>query len=220
MYRDAILKQLKENLLLEQSFGVKWLLSSKAKMLEKLKNRFANCQSCELGKSRIKFVFGDGNPEAEIMFIGEAPGYEEDRAGKPFVGKAGILLDSLIKEILGLERSQVYISNIVKCHPMKDPTNPNLRGNDRAPNKSEIEKCLPILQQQIKIIMPKVIVTLGNTAAEALLNLGIGITRIHGRIYDYQGINLLPTYHPAAVLRTPSLRDAIERDFRKIKQLL
>ncbi len=138
--------------------------SKKAAALQALYEKYNTCTRCPLGNSRIKFVFGVGNPDARVLFIGEGPGYEEDRRGEPFVGKAGQLLDKMMAAI-GLSRQTAYIANIVKCHPMVNPQAPELRGNDRPPTPEEVETCSPILQQQIAIIHPKIIVTLGSPSS-------------------------------------------------------
>ncbi len=178
--------------------------------LTKLYKKYSNCQNCELGKTRIKLVFGVGTPTADLMFIGEGPGYYEDRQGEPFVGKAGQLLTRIINA-MSLSRDQVYIANIVKCHPMKDPTQPDLHSNDRAPNFTEISSCIPILYQQINIIQPKIICTLGGVASKTILNTELGISKLRGKFYDYVlpdnknfKTKVMPTYHPSYLLQYQS----------------
>jgi DNA polymerase len=155
-------------------------------------------------KTLLHLVFGVGNPNATVMFIGEGPGFDEDRLGEPFVGKAGQLLDKILSSI-GLDRTKVYIANIVKCHPMVDPSKPDMRGNDRPPQPEEMDKCLPFLIEQIGIVRPSLVVTLGATATKALLQTSEGITRIRGQLRemdllsDGTIIKVLPTYHPATI---------------------
>src|SRR4029079_6271814 len=132
---------------------------------------------------RIKFVFGVGNPNAEVLFIGEGPGYEEDRKGEPFVGKSGQLLDKMRAAIGVSRQTNAYIANIVKCHPMINPQTPDARGNDRPPNALEVETCSPILREQIAIIQPRVIVTLGSPSTRAILQTTEGISKLRGRFF-------------------------------------
>jgi DNA polymerase len=166
-----------------------------------------------------------GNPEAEVMFVGEGPGFDEDRKGEPFVGKAGQLLDKIIASI-GLDRSKVYIANVVKCHPMVDPTDSEKRGNDRPPSAEEMEKCLPFLMEQIRIIGPKIIVTLGATATKALLDRPGGITSLRGKLYDFEigegmpSVKLLPTFHPAALLRDENLKRPVWEDMKLLRDTI
>ncbi len=198
----------------------------KAPSLEILrKNSIGDCHLCPLGDTRIKLVFGTGNPETDVMFVGEGPGYDEDRKGEPFVGKAGQLLDKIMGAI-GLDRTKVYIANIVKCHPMVDASQPEKRGNDRPPAPEEIEKCRPFLIEQIKIIQPKIIVTLGGTATKALLRTNQGITAARGKLFDLSvdestpPIKVLPTFHPAALLRDETLKKPVWEDMKLLRNLL
>ena len=189
--------------------------------------RVKDCQKCKLGRTRTNLVFGAGNPQAELMFVGEGPGFDEDRLGLPFVGKAGQLLTKIIESI-NLTRNQVYISNIVKCHPMRDPTHPEIRGNDRPPTYDEVAQCLPILFKQIGIIEPKIICTLGAPATRALLNLSEGIGKVRGKFYDFyppygkfgEPIKVIPTYHPAYLLRDPTRKKEVWEDMKKIKKAM
>jgi len=137
--------------------------------LKELKTVSEKCHRCPLTESRINFVFGEGNPAAGLMFVGEGPGYEEDRQGRPFIGRAGQLLTKII-EAMKMKREDVYITNIVKCHPMKDPLHPESRGNDRPPSPEEVALCFPILLEQIRVIRPKIICCLGASAARAMLH--------------------------------------------------
>jgi uracil-DNA glycosylase len=150
------------------------------------------CTRCPLAAGRTHVVFGVGSPEADLMFVGEGPGRDEDLAGEPFVGRSGKLLDRLMAEELGLDRSRCYIANVVKCRP---PQN-------RDPRPDEIEACRPYLAGQIELIDPRVIVTLGNFAAHVLLETTEGIRRLRGRSYPYRRGHVVPTYHPAAALRS------------------
>jgi DNA polymerase len=166
-----------------------------------------------------------GSLDPRVLFIGEGPGYEEDRKGLPFVGRAGELLDRILAAI-GLDRGQVYIANIVKCRPMKDPDQPELRGNDRPPEPAEIEACAQILEQQIEILDPPVICALGSTGAKVLLKTGEGITRLRGKVYNYQFpesgkiVPLVPTYHPAALLRNELLKKDVWRDMKLLRGII
>ena len=135
--------------------------------LEDLKQQIINCKKCELGKQRLNAVCGSGDSYADIMFVGEGPGFQEDHKGQPFIGRAGDLLTKII-EAMGYKRETVYFANIVKCHPMKNPENPELKGNDRPPTPEEMQQCQPYLDEQIKIISPKVIITLGASSTRAL----------------------------------------------------
>jgi DNA polymerase len=202
------------------NFGNK-MNKTKKELLEELKKEVEKCQKCELYKTRIKTVFGEGDPDAKLMFVGEGPGYEEDKQGRPFVGAAGELLTKIILA-MGLTREKVYIANIVKCHPLKIP-DPYLRNNDRPPNKQEIENCLPFLKKQIMIIRPRIICCLGSTAASVLTKREEPISELRGKIFKYEednGIEIIPTYHPAALLRNPSLKPLVWKDMKVIMKIL
>jgi len=173
--------------------------------LEALQREAEACRRCELGERRLKLVFGDGNPDADLMFIGEAPGQYEDEQGIPFIGPAGQLLTRII-EAMGLERGQVYIGNVLKCRPP---------GN-RAPLPNEAHACLPYLRRQIDIIRPKIIVTLGNPATRALLNTTAGITKIRGRFVNWNGIEVMPTFHPSYLLRKQAAKREVWQDMQKV----
>ncbi len=181
--------------------------STKADLLA-LQTQYSTCQRCPLGATRTNFVFGAGNFQTRLLFIGEGPGAEEDRLGEPFVGKAGKLLTKMIQAI-GIDRRDVYISNVVKCRP---PDNRN-------PEPAEIAKCLPIVQRQFELINPQLIVTLGNVPTRALVPNAPGITRSRGQIFHYQHWPVLPTFHPAYLLRTPAAMAQSWEDFKKIKEL-
>jgi uracil-DNA glycosylase family 4 len=150
----------------------------------------AGCTKCRLAQGRTQVVFGVGNPSADILFIGEAPGFHEDKQGEPFVGAAGQLLTKVLGDVLGLEREDVYICNILKCRPP---------GN-RDPQEDEIDSCTPWLIEQVSLIQPRVIVTLGNFATKFVLQTQQGITRMRGRAYPWHGRTVIPTFHPAAIL--------------------
>jgi DNA polymerase len=188
-------------------------------LLEDLQKQVCNCKKCPLGKHRLNAVFGVGNPYADIMFIGEGPGFQEDHKGEPFIGKAGNLLDKII-EAMGFSRQSVYIANIVKCHPMKDPTDPELRSNDRPPSPEEMSVCKPYLDKQIEIISPKVIITLGASSSRALIQTEEVISSLRGNFKEYMGIKLMPTYHPAALLRNPNLKKDVWSDMKKVLSVL
>ncbi len=176
----------------------------RAECLEQLKADAVKCKQCPLHESRTHVVFGAGNADADIMFVGEAPGRDEDEQGKPFVGRSGQLLGQMLKEV-GIERTNVYIANVLKCRP---PENRN-------PNPDEIVCCEPYLLGQIDFIQPKVIVTLGNFASHTLTGEKTGITRMRGCFYDYHGVKLMPTFHPAAVLRNMNHRADVVSDLKR-----
>lgn len=165
----------------------------------------AGCQRCRLSEQRKNIVFGVGNPQAALMFVGEGPGEDEDRTGEPFVGKAGQLLTKII-EAMGLSRGDVYIANVVKCRPP---------GN-RTPMLDETEQCYPFLRRQIEIIQPKIIVTLGLSASQALLQVSIPISKLRGTFYRYGTAQVMPTYHPAYLLRNPAEKRAVWDDMKKV----
>jgi len=165
------------------------------------------CKLCNLGRKQI--VFGVGNPTADLMFVGEAPGRDEDIQGIPFVGRAGQKLTQIIEAIV-LKRDDVYIANVIKCRP---PDNRN-------PEPDEVESCEPFLFRQVDTIKPKVIVALGTFAAKSLLKTTDSISRLRGRVYDYRGAKLVPTFHPAFLLRNPSCRREVWEDMKKVRALL
>jgi DNA polymerase len=173
----------------------------------------ANCTRCRLAQGRTQVVFGSGSPTADLMFVGEAPGFHEDQQGVPFVGQAGKLLEQLLAEI-GLARSDVYIANVLKCRPP---------GN-RDPQPDEIEACEGHLFRQIELIEPKVVATLGNFATKLLSGRPLGITRVHGQEQEVRlgGRNVLlyPLYHPAAALYTPKMLEVLQSDFARLPDLL
>jgi len=169
-----------------------------------------DCTRCKLhALGRRQIVFGVGNPAADLMFVGEAPGGDEDIQGEPFVGRAGQLLTKII-EAIDLKREDVYIANVIKCRP---PGNRN-------PEPDEVEQCEPFLFRQIEIVKPKVIVALGKFAAQTLLRTLDPISRLRGRVYDYRGAKLIPTFHPAFLLRNPSSKREVWEDMKVVRSLL
>jgi DNA polymerase len=185
--------------------------ASVAEMLAALKAEIGpactRCKLCDLGRRQV--VFGVGHPKARLMFVGEAPGEDEDRQGEPFVGRAGQLLTRII-EAMGLSRDQVYIANVIKCRP---PGNRN-------PEPDEVAACEPFLFRQIDAVRPLVIVALGKFAAQCLLRSTEPITRLRGRTFDYRGATLMPTFHPAYLLRNPSAKREVWEDMKKVRALL
>ena len=180
--------------------------------LEEVKQEALTCTKCRLAAGRTQVVFGVGHPTANLMFIGEAPGFHEDKQGEPFVGAAGQLLTKLLGDI-GLQRSDVYIANVLKCRPP---------GN-RDPMPDEIESCKPWLKEQIDLIDPSVISTLGNFATQLLLGRKVGITKVRGQRFDWRGRVLIPTFHPAAILRGGAAglqMQQVEQDFLLIRKIL
>lgn len=171
--------------------------------LEEVRDLIGDCQRCRLAQGRTKLVFGVGDPNAQLMFVGEGPGADEDAQGLPFVGRAGQLLNNMIMA-MGLKREQVYIANIVKCRP---PQN-------RKPEPDEARVCLPFLERQIEIVRPRVLVALGATAATYLLGMRGSIGGMRGRIHDYRGIQTVVTYHPAFLLRDPAQKKEAWKDLQ------
>lgn len=193
----------------------------KQELFNNLYLKIKNCKKCHLWKTRLNSVPGEGNINTKLIFVGEGPGYEEDHQGRPFVGRAGELLTKIITA-MGFNREEVYITNIVKCHPMQIP-NPELRGNDRPPNEEEINSCLPYLEEQIKIIQPKVICCLGSVSATVLTKNDLPISELRGKMFKYyndESILIVPTYHPAALLRNPGLKKLLWQDMKFILKLL
>ena len=177
--------------------------------LEEIQSIIGDCRRCALGDTRTTLVFGVGNPHARVVLIGEAPGRNEDLKGEPFVGAAGKLLNELLTEA-GLAREDVYIANVLKCRPP---------GN-RDPEPAEIETCTPFLREQVRVIAPKVLVTLGNFATKFVLKTDVGITRLHGRAQTAGRFQVLPVYHPAAAIHDPNKRDDLFADFARLRALL
>jgi len=170
-----------------------------------IRENLGECTRCKLHKTRKKIVFGDGNPRAQLVFVGEGPGADEDAQGLPFVGRAGKLLTQMI-EAMGLQRKDVYICNVVKCRP---PEN-------RQPEKDEVTECSPFLLRQIDTIAPKVIVCLGSTAAQTILQTNRGISHFRGEWLEFRGRKLMATYHPAYLLRNPAAKSEVWKDLQKV----
>jgi uracil-DNA glycosylase len=186
------------------------VFSSPAEALAAVRTDIGDCTRCKLHTlGRRQIVFGVGNPAADLMFVGEAPGADEDIQGEPFVGRAGQLLTKII-EAIDLKRGDVYIANVIKCRP---PQNRN-------PEQDEVDTCEPFLFRQIDIIHPKVIVALGTFAARALLRTLDPISRLRGRVYDYRGAKLIPTFHPAYLLRNPGAKRDVWEDMKVVRALL
>lgn len=177
--------------------------------LDVIRAEVAACRSCDLCRTRTQTVFGVGDPETRLLFVGEGPGADEDRQGEPFVGRAGRLLNDIIKA-MGIRREQVYIANVVKCRP---PEN-------RVPNAGEVGSCIGFLERQIEILAPEVIVTLGSVATKALLGVEASMGRLRGRFHTYKGIPLMPTYHPAYLLRNPAEKRKVWEDIQIVMERL
>lgn len=192
------------------------IMDTKVKLLGDLAEQVAACRKCRLAATRNLAVFGEGNPDARVMFIGEGPGAREDQTGRPFVGRAGELLTRIIERGMGIPRSDVYIANIVKCRPTIDQK--MLR--DRPPDPDEVEACCPYLLAQIEIIRPSAIVALGSPSARFLLKTSTGITKLRGTWGEFQGIPVMPTFHPSYVLRnggeTSPLRREVWEDIKSV----
>jgi len=217
--------------------------SDRVAALQALHEEYKDCVRCPLGPTRIKFVFGVGNPESNVMFIGEGPGYQEDRQGEPFIGKAGQLLDKMMAAINLSRKTNAYIANIVKCHPMQNPQTPDARGNDRPPTPDEVETCSPILLKQIAVIRPRFIVTLGSPSTKMILRTKDAITGLRGKLFPFpvedfysaidsqvpidaatrealRQIQVLPMFHPAALLRNPNLKAETWTDLKLLRDQL
>ena len=178
--------------------------------LKAIREFIGDCQRCKLARGRKNIVFGQGNPRAALMFVGEAPGADEDEQGLAFVGRAGQLLTDIIEKGLKIPRSEVFIANVLKCRP---PQNRN-------PEPDEILSCQPFLEQQIRAIRPKVIVGLGKFAGQWLLKTAEPISRIRGRVGEFEGIAVIPTYHPAFLLRNPAAKKEVWEDMKVVQALL
>jgi len=182
--------------------------------LEKIKDEVLNCKRCPLYKIRKNPVVGEGSIQAKIMFIGEAPGKNEDEKGVPFCGKAGKILDELL-DMIGIERREIYITNILKCRPP----------NNRDPEEEEIISCTPFLDRQIRLIDPEIICCLGNFSTRYIMRkFGfenvLGISRLHGKVFYFKKIKIIPLYHPAVATYNPQMKKILEEDFKKIKEIL
>lgn len=184
-------------------------VNRKTNTLEEIREEIGDCKRCKLCKQRTNIVFGVGNPNAKLMFIGEGPGHDEDVKGEPFVGRAGQLLTKII-QAMGYERKDVYIANIVKCRPP----------NNRNPESDEVEKCIPFLIKQVETIKPRVIVCLGSVATQNLLGTDAKITGLRGKFTSWQETPVMPTYHPAFLLRNPNMKKPVWEDMQKVMAFL
>lgn len=192
-------------------------MSNKAASFNKLKAEVLSCIKCKLATTRQNVVFGEGNSNADIMFIGEGPGKVEDETGRPFVGRSGELLTKIIENGLGIAREKVFIANIVKCRPTIDM----LMKKDRPPDSEEIDACNGYLLEQIKLIEPRVIITLGNPSTRFILNTQRGITKLRGNWHEFHGIKVMPTYHPSYVLRNGGDKSPLKKDvWRDIQKVI
>ncbi len=217
--RDEIGEGILAHLELMRDLGVRWVQKGMAALfdrgtegletLEQVREALGDCRRCRLAGTRKQIVFGSGNPRADLMFVGEAPGADEDEQGLPFVGRAGQLLTRIIAAI-NLRREDVYICNIIKCRP---PENRN-------PQPDEIAACGPFLERQIAALSPKVICTLGKFGAQELLGTKEAISRLRGHFYDYRGAKLIATFHPAYLLRNPAEKRKVWEDMQKIRDYL
>lgn len=199
-----------EETLSESLFGdISQTLPETGETVEEIRADVGNCTRCPLWEGRTKIVHSTGNLQADLMFVGEAPGADEDQKGEPFVGRAGQLLNKII-EAIGMRREEVFIGNINRCRPP---------GN-RAPTLPEAETCKPFLLREISVVRPKVIVVLGNTACQNLLNTKVGITKLRGNFQDYYGVKVMPTFHPAYLLRDPSKKRETWEDMKKVRDYL
>jgi DNA polymerase len=207
----ALIGHLRRYVFYQKELGVEALPRStpRSETLEIVREELGNCQRCGLSATRKHIVFGEGSETARLVFVGEAPGYEEDSQGRPFVGKAGQLLTRIIAAI-GMTRDEVYITNVVKCHPPRN----------RLPRPDEIACCYPFLSKQLRIIRPKVICALGNAAAQTLLGTNAGITTLRGTFHTWENIKVMPTFHPAYLLRNPERKREAWDDMRAIQKEL
>jgi DNA polymerase len=219
------MKNLKNALLLKQLYRLKQLGYSYTSVvpfkeeepdltlpntLEKLKKQALECHLCKLSKSRTNVVFGEGNSNATVMFVGEAPGSTEDSLAKPFMGRSGELLTKMIENVLLIDRKDVYITNIVKCRPI----------DNAQPTPTEAHTCQPYLLKQIELVNPKFVVALGTTAYHYLTGDETNISKVRGSIYKENGYTLIPTYHPSYLLRNPSAKKDVFEDLKILKSLL
>lgn len=213
---EKLIRQVKQFLETEKAFGVSEAAAGAPNVsadpvvaLKELEEEFHQCTRCPLSATRTQVVFGSGNPKARLMFVGEAPGIDEDKQGLPFVGAAGQLLTKII-QAMKLKREDVYIANCLKCRP---PQN-------RSPLPTEILTCRPILDRQISIVRPEIICALGKFAAQTLLHTEDPISRLRGRFFERDGVRIMPTFHPAYLLRNPSDKKLVWEDMQKIMKEL
>ncbi len=201
--------------------------ADKTAALQELAEVIKSCTRCPLGATRLNAVPGEGNVNADVMFVGEGPGFDEDRQGRPFVGRAGQLLDKMILA-MGLTREKVFIANIAKCHPMVDPLHPDKHGNDRAPNAQEIACCRKYIERQIAIVCPKYVVALGGVAAKALISDAASLGALRGKFHNLhldsvelpKPVEIIATYHPAALLRNPNWKKDAWQDLQRVMDKL
>lgn len=210
---DLLVAQIKGHLRYQNELGIQTLLTQGKRRehlnLDSIRQELGECTRCRLHEGRNNVVFGEGNSHAALVFVGEGPGREEDLQGKPFVGRAGELLTRII-EAIELTRDEVYIANIVKCRPP----------NNRDPRPDEIQTCLPFLIKQLEAIKPRIICALGTFAAQTLLETEERISALRGRFHNYEGAKLMPTYHPAFLLRNPQFKKAVWEDMKMIREEL
>ncbi|MEK6741984.1 MAG: uracil-DNA glycosylase [Nitrospirota bacterium] len=185
-------------------------IAGQSMTLAAIREEIGDCTRCKLHKGRTNIVFGEGEPKAVIVFVGEGPGFEEDQQGRPFVGAAGQLLTDIIEKGMNIKRAEVYICNIVKCRPP----------NNRNPEPDEVESCIGFVKQQIRAIHPTVIVTLGNVPTQNLLNTKQGITKLRGVWQEYEGIPVMPTFHPSYLLRSPGEKKWVWVDIKNVLKKL
>jgi uracil-DNA glycosylase len=197
-----------EKILKKKQEDVKPEIFNAAESLDELNKLICNCQKCPLGATRKNFVFGSGNPNADVLILGEGPGADEDEQGLPFVGRSGKLLTDILKAIK-FEREDVYIANIVKCRPP----------NNRAPYPVEMDTCMPYLQKQIELVQPKLILCVGLTAAHGLLKNKDSLTSMRGKVFEFEGRKVMVTYHPAALLRNPDWKRGCWEDVQAFRKL-
>jgi len=212
MELNDIVAAIKSYVELERESGMNEIFSvseNRSDDMESLKKEVLKCDKCDLCRTRRNVVFGSGNPKAGLLFIGEAPGQEEDMQGLPFVGRAGQLLTKII-EAMGLKREDVYIANILKCRPP----------NNRSPLPTEILACEENVKRQIELIKPKVICTLGKFASQTLLRTQTPITALRGKFQEYNGIKVMPTFHPAYLLRNPADKKLVWEDIKRVLKVL
>ncbi|MGO8988986.1 MAG: uracil-DNA glycosylase [bacterium] len=216
---DEMIGNLKSYLEYLKGIGIAFLPTSEAGSeeatrteiltLAEVRKELGDCKRCKLHRARRTIVFGEGNEKSSLMVIGEGPGYDEDVQGRPFVGKAGQLLTKILQSI-NLPREEVYITNIIKCRP---PQNRN-------PEPDEIQSCNPFLMKQIAVIQPRIICALGAFSAQTLLKTDTKITALRGKLFDLEGIKVIPTYHPAFLLRNPERKREVWEDMKKIAELI
>jgi uracil-DNA glycosylase family 4 len=214
---NDVVESIRSHLEYLRDIGVEWIprresmgvVAAAPLTLEAIREEMGDCRRCKLWKGRRNLVFGEGNPNASLMFIGEGPGADEDAQGRPFVGRAGQLLTKII-EAIDMKRSDVYIANIVKSRPP----------NNRVPEPDEVVACLPFLKKQIAAIRPQIIVTLGASATNNLLSASFPITKVRGEFREMGGILIMPTFHPSYLLRNQAAKREVWEDMKKVRDRL